>query len=110
MRMTEIRKRLQIFLRNTICDDAQRFNRGANGGWQDFVLPAREADNLYWDGKVHKATKFGDAFDSRTVKGRKKAAVRAAHFRLAKAELEALRAEERSWSFWGTILRRFGRG
>jgi hypothetical protein len=67
------------------------------------------ADNLYGDGKVHKAVKFGDRFDSRTLEGRKKAAVRAAHARRAKAELEALRVEERSWSFWGSILSRFGR-
>ena len=67
------------------------------------------APNPCSDGKIHKPVKFGDPFDSRTVEGRKKAAVRAAHARRAKAEVEALRAEERSWSFWGTILRRFGR-
>jgi hypothetical protein len=66
--------------------------------------------NPYWDGKVHKAVKFGDSFDSRTVEGRKRAAQRAAHARRAKAEVEALRAEEQSWSLWGAILRRFGRG
>jgi hypothetical protein len=54
----------------------------------------------YWDNKVHKAVKFGDPFDTRTVEGRKR----------AKTELEALRAEEQSWSFWGAIFRRFGRG
>jgi hypothetical protein len=68
------------------------------------------AHNPYWDSKVHKAVKFGDACDSRTVEGRKKAALRAAHVRRAKAELEALRVEERSWSFWGSILNRFRRG
>jgi hypothetical protein len=35
------------------------------------------ADNPYWDGKVHKAVKFGDPFDSRTVEGRKRAMRRA---------------------------------
>jgi hypothetical protein len=54
----------------------------------------------YWDGKVPKTVKFGNPFDTRTVEGRKR----------AKTELEALRAEEQSWSFWGAILRRFGRG
>jgi hypothetical protein len=67
------------------------------------------ADNPYWDGKVHKAVKFGDSFDSQTVEGRKRTAQKAAHARRAKAEVEALRAEEQSWSFWGAILRRFGR-
>ena len=67
------------------------------------------ADNPYWDGKIHKTVKFGDPFDSRTVEGRKRATQRAAHVRRAKAEVEALRAEEQSWSFWGAILRRFGR-
>jgi len=67
------------------------------------------ANNPDWDGKVHKAVKFGDAVDCRTVEGRKSAAIRAAHARRAKAELEALRVEERSWSFWGSILSRFGR-
>jgi hypothetical protein len=66
--------------------------------------------NPYWDGKVHKAVKFGDPFDPRTVEGRKRAAQRAAQARRAKSEVEALRAEERSWSFWGAILRRFGSG
>jgi hypothetical protein len=63
----------------------------------------------YWDGKVHKAVKFGDLFDTRTVEGRKRAAQRAAYARRAKAELEALRAEERTWSFWGAIFNRFRR-
>ena len=36
------------------------------------------ADNLYWEGKVHKPMKFGDSFDPRTVEGRWKAARRAA--------------------------------
>ena len=67
------------------------------------------ADNPYWDGKVHKAVKFGDPLDSRTVEGRKRAAIRAAHARRAKSELEALRAEEQTWSFWGSILSRFRR-
>jgi hypothetical protein len=67
------------------------------------------ADNPYWDGKIHKAVKFGDPFDSRTVEGRKRAAQRAAQVRRAKTELELLRAEEQTWSFWGAILRRFGR-
>jgi hypothetical protein len=66
--------------------------------------------NPYWDGKVHKAVKFGDRFDPRTVEGRKRAMRRAIQARLAKAEIETLRAEEQSWSFWGAILRRFGRG
>jgi hypothetical protein len=67
------------------------------------------ADNPYWDGKVHKAVKFGDPFDSRTVEGRKRAMRRAIQARRAKAEIETLRAEEQTWSFWGAILRRFGR-
>ena len=66
--------------------------------------------NPYWDGKVYKTVKFGDQFDTRTVEGRKRAAQRAAHVRRARTELELLRAEEQSWSFWGAILRRFGRG
>ena len=65
--------------------------------------------NPYWDGKVHKAVKFGDPLDSRTVEGRKRAAIRAARARHAKAELEALRVEERSWSFWGVICDLFRR-
>jgi hypothetical protein len=68
------------------------------------------ANNPYWDGKVHKAVKFGDPFDSRTVEGRKRAAVRAAHARRAKSELEALRLEERSWSLWHVIGNLFRRG
>lgn len=32
------------------------------------------ADNPYWDGKVHKAAKFGDSFDWRTVKDQQRAA------------------------------------
>jgi hypothetical protein len=68
------------------------------------------AENPYWDGKVHEAVKFGDSFNPRTVEDKKKAAVRAAHVRRAIAELEALRVEERSWSFWGSILNRFRRG
>ena len=66
--------------------------------------------NPYWDGKVQKAVKFGDRFDTRTVEGRKRAAQRAVHARRVQAEVDALRAEEQSWSFWGAILRRFGRG
>jgi hypothetical protein len=38
-------------------------------------------DNPYWDGKVHKAVKFGDPFDSRTVEGRKQAAQQVAQVR-----------------------------
>ena len=68
------------------------------------------ADNPYWDGKIHKAVQVGDRFDSRTVEGRKRAAQRTAQVRRAKTELELLWAEEQSWSFWGAILRRFGRG
>ena len=68
------------------------------------------AKNSYWDGKVHKAVKFGDPFDPRTVEGRKRAAKRAAHGRRAKSELEALRIEERSWRFWGSIYSLFRRG
>jgi hypothetical protein len=56
--------------------------------------------NPYWDGKVDKAVKFGDPFNPRTAEERKK----------RRKEVEALRVEERSWSFWGAILRRFGRG
>jgi hypothetical protein len=67
------------------------------------------ADNPYWDGKIHKAVKFGDRFDSRTVEGRRKAAVIVAHVRRAKAGLEALRVEERSWNIWGAIFGRFRR-
>jgi hypothetical protein len=61
--------------------------------------------NPYWDGKVHKAVKFGDPFDPRTVEGRKRAAQKTAHARRAKAEVEALRKEEQSWSLWGAIFR-----
>jgi hypothetical protein len=49
------------------------------------------ANNPYWDGKVHKAVKFGDRFDSRTVEGRKRAMRRAIQARRAKAEIELLR-------------------
>jgi hypothetical protein len=66
-------------------------------------------DNPYWDGKIHKAVKFGDPFDSRTVGSVRRSAQRAAQVMRAKNELELLRAEEQSWSFWGAILRRFGR-
>jgi hypothetical protein len=31
------------------------------------------AHDPYWDGKIHKAVKFGDPFDPRTVEGRKRA-------------------------------------
>jgi hypothetical protein len=65
--------------------------------------------NPYWDGKVHRPVKLGDPFDTRTVEGRKRAAQRASRARRAKAELEALRAEERTWTFWGAILRRLRR-
>jgi hypothetical protein len=61
------------------------------------------ADNPHWDGKVHKAVKFGGRFDSRTVEGHKRAARRAAQARRAKAELEALDAEQQR-GFWKTIL------
>jgi hypothetical protein len=65
--------------------------------------------NSYWDGKVHKPVKFGDSFDPKTVEGRKRAAKRAAQARRARAEVEALRAEERSWSFWRALFIRFRR-
>jgi hypothetical protein len=52
--------------------------------------------NPYWDGKVHKPVKFGDSFDPQTVEGRKRASRLAGRARRAKAELEALRAEEQS--------------
>jgi hypothetical protein len=68
------------------------------------------ADNPYWDGKIHKAVKFGDPFDLRSVGGMRGSAQQAAQVMRAKTELELLRAEEQSWSFWGAILRRFGRG
>ena len=68
------------------------------------------AKNPYGDGKVHKPVKFGDQIDLRTVEGRTRAAIRAARARRARAEVEALRAEEQSWSFWGMILKRFRRG
>lgn len=67
------------------------------------------ADNPYWDGKIHKPVKFGDGFGPRTVEGRKRAAQRAARARRAKAEVDALRAEEQS-SFWDVIRRWFGLG
>ena len=62
-------------------------------------------NNRYWDGKVHKAVKFGDGFDSRTVEGRKRAAIRVARCATRQVEVEALRIEERSWSFWGSLVR-----
>lgn len=68
------------------------------------------ADNPYWDGKVHKPLKFGQPFDPLTVEGRKRAARRAAHARRAKVDLEALRAEKETWTFWGTVFRWFWRG
>lgn len=64
-------------------------------------------ENPYWDGKVHKAVKFGDPFDRRSVEGRTRAARRAAIAGRAKAELEALRAEERSWGVWSVIRNLF---
>ena len=61
------------------------------------------AHNPYWDGKVHKAVKFGDSFDPRTVEGRKRAMRRAIQARRAKAEVETLREERasifREWLF-----------
>ena len=66
------------------------------------------AKKQYWDGKVHKAVKFGDRFDPRTVEGRKRAAQRAAHARRAKAEIEALR-DERPWTFREWVFRLFGK-
>lgn len=59
----------------------------------------RMADNPYWDGKIRKRVRFGDPLDPRKVEVRQRAAQRAARARRAKAELEALRAEERAWSF-----------
>jgi hypothetical protein len=67
-------------------------------------------ENPYWEGKVHKAVKFGDSFDPRAVEGRKRTAGRVALGPRARAEIEALRAEEQSWSFWGIIFKRFRRG
>ena len=64
------------------------------------------AKNPYWDGQVHKAVKFGDRFDSRTVEGRKRAARRAAQARRAKAEIEVLR-DERPWTFREWVFRLF---
>jgi hypothetical protein len=66
--------------------------------------------NPYWDGKVDEAVKFGDPFDPLTVEGRKRAAQLSGPRQARQAEVEALRAEERSWSFWGVILRRFWPG
>jgi hypothetical protein len=63
--------------------------------------------NPYWDGKFHQAVKVGDPFDPRTVEGRKRESIRAAHARRAKGEIQALRVEERSWSFWGSISNLF---
>jgi hypothetical protein len=56
--------------------------------------------NLYWDGRVDKVAKFGDPFNPHSIEGSRR----------RREEVEALRIEERSWSFWGAILRRFGRG
>jgi hypothetical protein len=61
------------------------------------------ADNPYWDGKVHKAVKFGDSCDPRTVEGRKRAMKRAIQARRAKAELEQLHAEEQR-GLWNRVL------
>jgi hypothetical protein len=90
-------------------DSATSTHTGDAGDAAADLACTRAANSGYWDGKVHKAVKFGDPFDTRTVEGRKRAAQRAAHARRAKAEVDALRAEEESWSFWGAILRRFGR-
>jgi hypothetical protein len=65
--------------------------------------------NPHWDGKVHKAVKFGDRFDSRTVEGRKRAMRRAMQARRAKAEVDALR-EERPWTFSEWFFGLFRRG
>jgi hypothetical protein len=58
-------------------------------------------------GEVHEAAKFGGPLDP--VEGRKRAAIRTAHARRATAEIEALRAEERSWTLWCSIVNLFGR-
>ena len=63
----------------------------------------------YWDGKVHKAVKFGDPFDPRTVEGQQRAAQKVAGARRDKAELERIRAEEEPWGTWDLILRWFRR-
>lgn len=68
------------------------------------------ADNSYYDDKLHTAVKFGDRFDTRTVEGRKRAMRKAIQARRATAEIQALRAEEQSWSFWWIIFDPFGRG
>jgi hypothetical protein len=52
-----------------------------------------------WDGKVHKAVKFGDSFDFRTVEGRKRAAQTAAEYRRDQAAIEAAK-EEPQWWLW----------
>jgi hypothetical protein len=63
--------------------------------------------NPYWDGKVHKAVKFGDSFDPHTVEGRKRAMRRAIQARRARAEVEALR-EERPSTFREWLFSLFG--
>jgi signal transduction histidine kinase len=62
------------------------------------------AANPYWDGKIQKPVKFSDLFDPRTVEGIGRAARRATQARRARAELEALRAEEQTWGFWAEDL------
>jgi hypothetical protein len=67
------------------------------------------ARHPYWDGKAHKAVKFGDSFDPRTVERRKRAMRRTIQARRAKAEIEVLR-EERSWTLREWLFSLFGRG
>ena len=64
------------------------------------------ADAPYWESKVHEAVKFRDLFERHTVEGGMMVTQCATKCCWVKSELEALRAEERSWSFWGAIYNR----
>ena len=63
-----------------------------------------------WDGKVHKAVKFGDSFDGRTVEGTKRAAQTAAEYRRHQTAMEAAKEEPQWWlsrfvSIWLDVFR-----
>jgi hypothetical protein len=94
-----------IFLRS----QERPFHQGYLWLTLTFLL-CRLTDNSALRQQAHKAVKFGDPFDSRTSKVGSEQRNERLRVRRSKAELESLRSEERTWSFWGAILRRFGRG